>query len=407
VLLSNRAQKMQASPIRKLIPYADQAKKRGIKVYHLNIGQPDIETPPVFFEYIKKYSNKIISYTNSAGLYELREKFAEYYSKYGAELSAEEIMITVGGSEAVTFAIAVVADPGDEIIVVEPFYANYNGFASLLNVNLVPVVSKAEKGYALPENKEFELKITPRTKGILFSNPSNPTGAVYSKQDILRILELARKYDLYVIVDEVYREFVFDGLKPFSVMEFKDHWDRIIMADSLSKRFSLCGGRIGTFVTKNKEILDMVMKMAQSRLSPPMISQIGSIGLLTLDERYFKEISEEYRKRRDVVFEEISKIEGVVCKKPKGAFYMSVKLPIDNSEKFVKWMLTDFNVNNSTTMVAPLTGFYATEGAGNDEIRIAYVLETDSLKRACNILRLGVQEYNKVREKESEVQETT
>jgi len=403
LFLSNRIQKMQASPIRKLIPYAEQAKKRGIKVYHLNIGQPDIQTPSVFFEYIEKNKNKIVSYTHSAGLYELREKFAEYYSKYDVELSAEDVIVTVGGSEAITFAIAAVADSKDEIIVVEPFYANYNGFASMLDVNLVPVTAKAEDGYALPDNAEFEKKITPRTRGILFSNPSNPTGAVYSKQDMSRILELAKKHDLYVIVDEVYREFVFDGLKPFTVLEFKDYTDRIIMVDSLSKRFSLCGGRVGAFVTKNREIINMVMKMAQSRLSPPMISQIGSIGLLTLGEDYFSEVVEEYRRRRDIVFDEILKIEGVVCKKPKGAFYMSVKLPIEDAEDFVKWMLTDFNVDGATTMVAPLSGFYATDGAGKDEIRIAYVLEAESLKHACNIFRLGVNEYVKSRVKSTEV----
>lgn len=407
MIFSNRVKEMQESPIRKLIPYAEQAKKKGIKVYHLNIGQPDIKTPDIFFEYVKRYSDEIVGYTHSAGVYELREKFTEYYSRYNLQISPEEIVITVGGSEAVTFSMAAIADPGDEIIVIEPFYANYNGFASLLGINLVPVTAKAETGYALPENREFEVKITQRTKGILFSNPSNPTGAVYSKQDILRILKLAEKHDLFVIVDEVYREFVFDGLKPFSVLEFEDYWDRIIMVDSLSKRFSLCGGRIGTFVTKNKDLLNMVMKMAQSRLSPPMISQMGSIGLLTLGEEYFKEVSEEYKRRRDVVFEEISKIEGVVCKKPLGAFYMSIKLPIDDSEKFVKWMLTDFNVDGETTMVAPLTGFYATKGAGRDEIRIAYVLNSISLKRACNILRLGVEKYNELRRSEFEVQRSS
>jgi len=407
VAFSSRVRNMQASPIRKLIPYAEQAKRKGIKVYHLNIGQPDIKTPDIFFEYVNKYSSKIVSYTHSAGLYELREKFVEYYSRYNFQVSPEEIIITVGGSEAITFSMAAIADPGDEIIVIEPFYANYNGFASLLDVKLVPVTAKAENGYALPEDREFEMKLTKKTKGILFSNPSNPTGAVYSKQDILRILELARKHDLFVIADEVYREFVFDGLKPFSIMEFENYWDRIIMVDSLSKRFSLCGGRIGTFVTKNKDLLNMVMKMAQSRLSPPMISQIGAIGLLTLDKGYFAEVSEEYRRRRDMVFEEISKVDGAVCKKPFGAFYTSVKLPIDDSEKFVKWMLTDFNVDGETTMVAPLTGFYVTKDAGKNEIRIAYVLDFDSLKRACNILRLGIKEYNKSRRMELETQKSS
>jgi len=386
---------MQSSPIRRLIPYSEEAKEKGVEVLHLNIGQPDIETPKAFFKSIEKRAGKVIPYSHSAGIKELRQAFSKYYKRWGFEVSPEEMLITNGGSEAIIFSLGTVADPGDEVVVLEPFYANYRSFAGMLNLQLLPVTTDPEAGYKVPDLSEYDDKMTAKTKAIVFSNPCNPTGAVYPKEDIKRILEFAKKHDLYVIIDEVYREFVFDGLEPFSGMEFTDYHDRLIMVDSVSKRFSACGARVGVMATKNKDILEQAMKMAQARLSPPTVSQLGTIGFLEMDPNYLIEVREEYQKRRDIVYEELSKVEGLYFKKPKGAFYVSVKLPVDNSEKFVKWMLQEFSVNNTTTMVAPLDGFYATPGRGLQEIRIAYVLEEEKLKQACEILRKGLEEYRR------------
>jgi len=392
---SNRIREMQSSPIRRLIPYSEEAKEKGVEVLHLNIGQPDIETPKAFFKSIEKRAGKVIPYSHSAGIKELRQAFSKYYKSWGFEVSPEEMLITNGGSEAIIFSLGTVADPGDEVVVLEPFYANYRSFAGMLNLQLLPVTTDPEAGYKVPDLSEYDDKMTAKTKAIVFSNPCNPTGAVYPKEDIKRILEFAKKHDLYVIIDEVYREFVFDGLEPFSGMEFTDYHDRLIMVDSVSKRFSACGARVGVMATKNKDILEQAMKMAQARLSPPTVSQLGTIGFLEMDPNYLIEVREEYQKRRDIVYEELSKVEGLYFKKPKGAFYVSVKLPVDNSEKFVKWMLQEFSVNNTTTMVAPLDGFYATPGRGLQEIRIAYVLEEEKLKQACEILRKGLEEYRR------------
>ncbi len=392
---SNRIREMQSSPIRRLIPYSEEAKEKGVEVLHLNIGQPDIETPKAFFKSIEKRAGKVIPYSHSAGIKELRQAFSKYYKRWGFEVSPEEMLITNGGSEAIIFSLGTVADPGDEVVVLEPFYANYRSFAGMLNLQLLPVTTDPEAGYKVPDLSEYDDKMTAKTKAIVFSNPCNPTGAVYPKEDIKRILEFAKKHDLYVIIDEVYREFVFDGLEPFSGMEFTDYHDRLIMVDSVSKRFSACGARVGVMATKNKDILEQAMKMAQARLSPPTVSQLGTIGFLEMDPNYLIEVREEYQKRRDIVYEELSKVEGLYFKKPKGAFYVSVKLPVDNSEKFVKWMLQEFSVNNTTTMVAPLDGFYATPGRGLQEIRIAYVLEEEKLKQACEILRKGLEEYRR------------
>ncbi|OQY10463.1 MAG: aspartate aminotransferase [Marinitoga sp. 4572_148] len=390
---SKRVLHMQASPIRKLIPYAEKAKKDGKKVLHLNIGQPDLETPKAFFDYIEKHKAEVIAYTHSAGLLELREAFSKYYMGNDIPFTTDEIIVTNGGSEAIVFALAAIADPGDEVIAIEPFYANYRGFAEMINVKLVPVRALPENGYAVPPIEEFEKVLTDKTKGIIFSNPSNPTGAVYSEEELKRIVEFAKKHDLYIISDEVYREFTFDGTKHISAMAFGEY-ERTIVVDSISKRYSACGARVGVFATKNKELYNEVMKMAQSRLCPPMIAQLGTIGLLEMDDSYIEEVYKEYDKRRLAVYEELSKIEGAVFQKPKGAFYVSVKLPIDDSEEFVKWMLTDFSIDNTTVMVAPLTGFYATEGAGKQEIRIAYVLESEKLKLATHILAEAVKAYN-------------
>lgn len=391
--LSERALNMQASPIRKLIPYAEQAKKAGKKVLHLNIGQPDLETPKAFFDYIEKNKPEVVAYTHSAGLIELREAFSAYYNKNNIPFTSEDIIVTNGGSEAIIFALAAIADPGDEVIVIEPFYANYKGFSEMINVKLVPVRALPETGYAVPPTEEFEKVVTNKTKGIIFSNPSNPTGAVYSEEELKRIVDFAKKHDLFIISDEVYREFTFDGTKHISTMAFGEY-DRTIVVDSVSKRYSACGARIGVFATKNKNLYNQVMKMAQSRLCPPAIAQIGTIGLLEMDDSYIEEVYKEYDKRRLAVYEELSKIEGAVFEKPKGAFYVSVKLPVDDSEEFVKWVLTDFSIDNTTVMVAPLSGFYATEGAGKQEIRIAYVLESDKLKFATRILAEAVKAYN-------------
>ncbi|KLO23749.1 aspartate aminotransferase [Marinitoga sp. 1197] len=390
---SKRILNMQASPIRKLIPYAEAAKKSGKKVLHLNIGQPDLETPKAFFNYIEKHKPEIVAYTHSAGLYELREAFSKYYNENNIPFSPEDIIVTNGGSEAIIFALAAIADPGDEVIVIEPFYANYRGFAEMINVKLVPVRALPETGYAVPSTEEFEKVVSSKTKAIIFSNPSNPTGAVYSEEELKRIVDFAKKYDLYIISDEVYREFTFDGTKHISTMAFGEY-DRTIVVDSISKRYSACGARVGVFATKNKDLYNQVIKMAQSRLCPPMIAQLGTIGLLEMDKSYIEKVYKEYDKRRLSVYNELLKIDGAIFEKPKGAFYVSVKLPINNSEKFVKWMLTDFSIDNTTVMVAPLSGFYATEGSGTQEIRIAYVLDSEKLKFATHILAEAVKAYN-------------
>ena len=394
--ISKRAFQAPESPIRKLIPLAEEAKRRGIHVYHLNIGQPDIETPRIFHEYIKKYNPNVVAYTHSAGLIELREAFKSYYERYGIDVETDEIIVTQGGSEAILFSLAVIANPGDEVLVLEPFYANYAGFASFLGVKLVPVPTRPEDGYHVPDKTLFEERISGKTRAILFSNPSNPTGAVYSEDELKTIMDIALKYDLYVIADEVYREFVYDGLKHVSMMKM-DAGERTIMVDSVSKKFSACGARIGVFVTKNKELYRSAMKFAQARLSPAMMEQYGVIGLLNLEDEYFENVRRIYSKRRDTVCEELSKIEGIVFKKPQGAFYISVKLPIDDAEEFVSWMLSDFDVDGKTTMVAPLKGFYATPNAGNSEIRIAFVLEESKLKDAVRILIRGLEKFSDIK----------
>ncbi|MFO7883014.1 MAG: pyridoxal phosphate-dependent aminotransferase [Kosmotogaceae bacterium] len=394
--ISNRAKYMPASPIRKLVPYADKAKEKGIKVFHLNIGQPDIETPHVFMEYINEHGPKVIPYSHSAGLVELRKYFCKYYKRRAVDLNPEDIIVTSGGSEAIIFALASIADPDDEVIVIEPFYANYRGFASLLNIKTVPTTSHVENGYRLPPVEAFERVISRKTRAILFSNPSNPTGTVYTRKEMDQLIELSKKHGLFLISDEVYREFTFDNTRSYPLLSLYPE-DLSITVDSVSKRFSACGARIGLIASKNKEVMQSAMKFAQARLSPPAISQLGTIGLLTLNDSYLENIKKEYEKRRDVVYEELSKIDGVVMHKPQGAFYISVALPVDNAEDFVKWMLTDFSFEGKTTMVAPLQGFYNSPEKGKNEVRIAYVLSAEKLKLACNILAEGIREYNKIK----------
>ncbi len=390
--ISKRAEEIPASPIRKLVPISDEAKKRGVKVYHLNIGQPDLKTPQVYFDRIKNFSG-IDDYTNSAGLIELREKFSIYYKKWSMPFEVNDVIVTEGGSEAVSFAIAAIADPADDIMVIEPFYANYVAFAKFLGVNVVPVTSMADDGYRMPSVRAFEKALTSKTRAILFPNPGNPNGVVYTEEELQMIMDFALRNDLYIISDEVYREITFDGLKAHSMMDFGHH-ERIIIVDSLSKRFNICGARIGAIASKNKKVMDAVMRMAMARLAANHISQYGAIGLFDLENSYFEEMTREYQKRRDIVYNELKSIDDIVLNKPEGAFYLAAKIPVDDSEEFVKWMLQKFSYQNKTTMVAPLGGFYVTPGLGKSEIRIAYVLNSEELKDACSILAKGLAIYN-------------
>lgn len=391
--ISERGRNIQASPIRRLVPLADQAKKRGIKVYHLNIGQPDIPTPEPVFEAIRSFNEKVLSYGPSQGLPELREEIAKYFREYGIDLSMENVLITLGGSEAIHFAFSVIADPGDEIIIPEPYYTNYNGYASFAGIKIVPVTSKAEDGYRLPSVEEIESKITPRTKGILICSPNNPTGTVYNDEELGRIVYLAKKYDLFIIGDEVYKEFIYDGLKHRSILELKGVEERTIVVDSISKRFSSCGARIGAIITRNKEVMDSLVRFAQARLCPPTIEQVGAIAAYRMGMSYFKPINEEYQRRRDAMFSALERMEGVTIKKPQGAFYIFAKLPVEDADEFAQWLLRDFSVDGETVMVAPGNGFYGTPGLGKNEIRLAYVLNVESINKAMKILEKGLKEF--------------
>ncbi len=393
--ISKRGAAMPASPIRKLVPYANDAKKRGIHVYHLNIGQPDIATPRVIFDAIEEYARteKVLPYGPSDGLPELREAIADYLQGYGLNVNADEVFITTAGSEAIVFAMMAIADPGDEFIVFEPFYTNYNGFARMADVKLVPVTTSVEDGFHLPERSEIESRITDRTRGIVMCNPNNPTGTVYSRDEVEMVVSIAREHDLFVLSDEVYREFVFDGRKHTSALSFEDDLDRIIVMDSISKRFSACGARIGYIATKNRDVLNTILRFGQARLCPPTIEQVGAIAGFRHMSEFMDEMIAEYERRRDAVYEELMKIPGVFTRKPEGAFYTVVRLPVDDAEEFSIFMLRDFNVDGKTTMVAPANGFYATEGKGKDEIRIAYVLEVEQLVDAIRILGKGIEAY--------------
>ncbi len=394
--ISRRGVAMPASPIRKLVPYANDAKNRGIHVYHLNIGQPDIATPRVIFDAIVDYAKteKVLPYGPSDGLPELKKAVAEYLQGYKLDVVPDDVFITTAGSEAIVFAMMAIADPGDEFIVFEPFYTNYNGFARMADVKLVPVTTSVEAGFHLPSAEEIEEKITERTRGIIMCNPNNPTGTVYSHDEVEMIIEIASKHDLFVLSDEVYREFVFDGRKHTSALSFKSESDRIIVMDSISKRFSACGARIGYIVTKNSELKATLMKFGQARLCPPTIEQVGAVAGYRHMDQFMDDMISEYERRRDVVYEELMKIPGVFTRKPEGAFYTVVRLPVDDAEKFAIFMLKDFDVDGKTTMVAPANGFYASEGRGKDEIRIAYVLEVDQLRDAVRILGEGLKAYN-------------
>lgn len=391
--ISDKARKMPASPIRKLVPYAEAAKKRGIKVYHLNIGQPDIDSPKEALDAVKNNDLTLVSYPHSGGTESYRKGLAEYYRKIHIDVDYTDIIITNGGSEALHIALSVTCNPDDEVIIMEPFYTNYNSFALQNDVKLVPITTSIDNGFALPSIDEFERLITPKTKGIILCNPSNPTGVLYTKDAIEKLGELARKYGLYIYSDEVYREFCYTDEPHYSCMHMKGLEDNVILIDSVSKRYSLCGVRVGAIVSRNKEVMSAVMRYAQARLCSPAYGQIAGEGALSTPQSYFDAVRSEYMHRRDVMVEALNKMEGVKCPMPMGAFYAVVELPIDDSEKFAKWLLEEFSYEGQTVMVAPAEGFYATPGKGVREVRIAYVLKEDDLKAAMKCLDEALKVY--------------
>lgn len=396
---SERITTMQSSPIRKLAHIASSAKAKGIKIYHLNIGQPDIKTPKVFFEAVKNFNNEVLEYAVSPGLPELISSLQQYYTTYNMDFESDEILVTNGGSDALLFALMATCDPKDNILVPEPFYSNYNGFSQSINVNITPITTKAEEGFHLPSKEKIQSLITSKTKAILISNPGNPTGTVYTKKELYMISEIAKENDLWIISDEVYREFVYDGLEYTSFGNIKEVEDRVIIIDSVSKRYSACGARIGSIASKDKTIIAGILKLCQGRLCVSTLDQVGSVELYNTPSSYFTEVNNEYKNRRDVLYNELIKVKGVICKKPAGAFYIVAKLPIENAEDFVIWMLTDFNKDGETVMACPAEDFYATPGLGRDEIRLAYVLKEDDLHKAVIILKEGLEKYLELKNK--------
>lgn len=384
---------MPESPIRKLVPFAEVAKKKGHKVYHLNIGQPDIETPEVALNAIRNFDQKVVAYSHSAGILSYREKLCEYYNKFGIHITPDEIIVGAGASEAILFAMNSCLDNGDEIIIPEPFYANYNGFAINAGVNVVPIFSDIESGFALPPMADFEKAITPRTKAILICNPNNPTGYLYSKEELETLRDIVKKHDLFLITDEVYREFCYDGNTHYSAMFLEGIEQNVIMIDSVSKRYSACGFRIGCMISKNKEVMATAMKFAQARLSPPTFGQVAAEAAVDTPDSYFVAVQKEYLARRDIVVESINKIPGAYCPNPKGAFYVVASLPIDNCDRFCQWLLEDFEYNGATVMLAPASGFYSTKGRGMNEVRISYVLKVDDLKASIKCLEEALKVY--------------
>ena len=392
--ISRKGALMPQSPIRKLVPFAEQAKKEGVNVYHLNIGQPDIKTPEVALNAVKNNTIETLSYSRSEGSETYRTKLAAYYKKNDIHVNADDIIITTGGSEALFFTFGSIMDPEDEVIIPEPFYANYNGFSTAQGVKVVPVVSNIESNFALPPIADFEALITPKTKAILICNPGNPTGYLYSKAEIKQLAVLVKKHDLFLISDEVYREFTYDGLEHYSIMQEEGLESNAIIIDSVSKRYSMCGARIGCIVTKNKTVLNTALKFAQARLSPPTYALLASEAALETPDSYFSEVISEYVERRNVLVEELKKIEGVKVAIPKGAFYCIVELPISDSDVFAQWLLEDFRLHNETIMVAPAAGFYSTEGLGKNQVRIAYVLNKEDLRTSVTILKAALNQYN-------------
>jgi aspartate aminotransferase len=391
--ISKKGVEMPQSPIRKLVPYAEKAKNSGKTVYYLNIGQPDIKTPEVAMNAIRNTDKKVIEYSHSAGYESYRRGLADYYKKTGININFDEIMITTGGSEALVFAFMTCCNPGDEVIIPEPFYANYNSFAMTAGLHVVPVTSKIEDGFALPAVSEIEKLITPKTKVIVICNPGNPTGYLYSKEELEKLRDLVKKHDLFLFADEVYREFCYDGAQPFSVMNLSGIDDNVILIDSVSKRYSMCGARVGALISRNKEVMSTALKFGQARLSPPTFGQIAGEAALQTPQSYFDEVIAEYVDRRNILVDGLNKIPGVFCPKPKGAFYCVAKFPVDDADKFCQWLLEEFSFENQTVMMAPASGFYATKGLGKNEARIAYVLEKSALKNAVKCLEEALKVY--------------
>ena len=392
--ISKKGIKMPESPIRKLVPFAEDAKKRGTTVFHLNIGQPDVKTPQIALDAVKNNELETLAYARSEGSESYREKLASYYKKHNVLVSSNDIVITTGGSEALLFTIGSIADPGDEIIIPEPFYANYNGFSTASGVKIVPVISKIEDNFALPKIEDFEKLITNKTKAILICNPGNPTGYLYSKEEIEKLKKIVLKYDLFLVADEVYREFTYDGLKHTSVMSLDGLEQHSIIIDSVSKRYSMCGARIGCIVSKNKAFINTSIKFAQARLSPPTYALIASEAALDTPQSYFDLVKEEYIERRNTLIRELQKIKGVKVANPKGAFYCVAELPVKDSDHFAQWILEKYNYNNETVMIAPASGFYSTKGEGKNQVRIAYVLNKNNLIKAVHILAKALEKYN-------------
>jgi aspartate aminotransferase len=391
--ISEKGKLMPASPIRKLVPYSEEAKRKGRKVYHLNIGQPDIPTPEVALDALRHINLKVIEYSHSAGNESYRKKLAGYYGKIGINIDHTEMLITTGGSEAILFALMSCINPGEEVITPEPFYANYNGFATTAGINIVPVTSHIKDDFALPPISEIEKKITSKTRGIIICNPNNPTGYLYSREELEHLKEIVKKHDIFLFSDEAYREFCYDNAIHYSAMNLEGIENNVVMLDSVSKRYSECGVRIGALISKNKQVISTALKFAQARLSPPGLGQIVGEASIDTPENYFKEVNREYTARRNYMVEALNKIPGVYCPKPKGAFYTVVKLPVDDSDKFAQWLLEEFEYKNQTVMVAPASGFYSTPGFGKNEVRIAYVLKIDDLKNAMIVLEEALNVY--------------
>lgn len=394
--ISDRGIQMPESPIRKLVPFAEKARSKGVEVIHLNIGQPDIKTPEVAIEAVKNIDMPVIEYSHSAGNESYRRGLATYYDKVSPGITFDNILITTGGSEALSFAFTACFNPGDEVIIPEPFYANYNGFAETTGVKVVPINSSIEKGFALPPIEDFEAAITEKTKGILICNPGNPTGYLYTQEELNKLKLIVEKHDLYLMADEVYREFSYDGREHISLLNLKGVEDRVIVVDSVSKRYSMCGVRIGALVCRNKEVISIILKLAQARLSPPSLGQIAAEAALKTPDSYFEEVSAEYVQRRDLLVNGLNEIDGVFCPMPGGAFYAVAKLPVQDTDDFCRWMLEEFEHEGQTVMMAPASGFYSTPGMGKQEVRLAYVLSQDRLKSALECLKIGIEEYQKV-----------
>ena len=392
-VISKKAIEMPASPIRRLVPYSEKAKKEGKTVYHLNIGQPDIETPQVALDAIHNFEPRVLEYSHSAGFESYRTKLATYYQSIGIHVNTDSLLVTTGGSEALIFGLMTTCNPGDEVIIPEPFYANYNGFAVMAGLTVVPVTASIESGFALPPVEEIEKKITDKTKAIVICNPGNPTGYLYSKEELEQLASIVKKHDLFLFSDEVYREFCYEGAVPFSTMNLEGIDDNVIMIDSVSKRYSMCGARIGTMVTRNKDVMAAALKFGQARLSPPTVDQFAAEAALQTPQSYFDDVVNEYVERRNILVNGLNSIEGVFCPMPKGAFYAVAKFPVDDADKFCQWLLEEFSFEGQTVMMAPASGFYATKGLGKQEARLAYVLNQESLKNAVRCLDEALRVY--------------